>query len=226
MSRWGPHAEEVAREHARHRGLCPADGLLVPGSTAPRTALRKVGDRVAVALRPPLRTRYSEPAVDGSVDAGDRAAEQHRTAASRTSGAVQPVSASGTAGQDGDDARPDLRGPAATRHRQRFHRGRTPAGGAGVGQLRRAVGAVGRDARDPRPGLRRGQHRLPRRALHRQRAADQSRSGATATPADHRRRGGRKVHPATGRPLRRRVERPHLCARRTRTQAVGTPRDL
>jgi alkanesulfonate monooxygenase SsuD/methylene tetrahydromethanopterin reductase-like flavin-dependent oxidoreductase (luciferase family) len=52
--------------------------------------------------RPPVRARRAEHPVTGGVDARDGAAQPHRTAPRRAHGAVQPVSSSGRAGQDGD----------------------------------------------------------------------------------------------------------------------------
>ncbi len=47
-------------------------------------------------------------------------------------------------------------------------------------------------------------------------------AGTGAAAADRRRRCRREVHLAAGRPLRRRVERTHLRARRTAAEGVGT----
>lgn len=60
-----------------------------------------------------------------------------------------------------------ISGQVPVRHRQRVHRGRAPAGGAGVGFVRRTVRAPGRDARDRHPGVRDGPDRRTGQALPR-----------------------------------------------------------
>ena len=97
------------------------------------------GHRLAVALRPPLRARSARLSLAGGLDPGDRAAQPHRAHPGRTHGAVQPIPSPRGAGEDGHDARPDLGGPASTRHRQRFDRRRAQPGRTGLGNVRRAL---------------------------------------------------------------------------------------
>ena len=210
----------------RDRRLSAPDGLHLRPDPASHAALRGAGHRLAVALRPPLRAGGTRLSLDGGLDPGHGAAQPHRAHPDRTHGVVQPIPSSRGAREDGDDTRPDLGRPASTRHRQRFDRGRAQQDRAGLGNVRRALRTAGRDVGDPAPGVRRRSNRFHRQAFHRQGHADQARAGPAAAAAHRRGRGRREVHAAAGGAIRRRLERAHLRARRTRAQGVGAAVDL
>src|SRR6476619_3634312 len=79
------------RDTGRDRRLPASDGLQLLRHPAPRAALRGGGNRLPVALRPPLRTGRSRLSLAGGVDPGDRVAQPHRAHPGRTHGVVQPV---------------------------------------------------------------------------------------------------------------------------------------
>src|SRR6476661_9038677 len=95
-------------EQTRDRRLSTPDGLHLRPDPALHAALRTARHRLAVALRPPLRSGGARLSLDGSLDSGHGTAQPHRAHSHRTHGAVQPIPPPRGPGEDGHDPRSNL----------------------------------------------------------------------------------------------------------------------
>ena len=98
--------------------------------------------------------------------------------------------------------------------------------GLALGDIRRAVRTSRRDAADPASGVRDEVIDFTGRHFTVKDMPIKPGPVAAAKATDRRRRGRREVHAAVGRALCRCLERPDVCAGRTRAQDLGAAVDL